>query len=134
MEPGSGFEGPNPVASQTKTATFSLAVDDAGVIIMSASAGALTGTMPSVSSGIGKMFVFRSTSPSAHVLTASAGDGNVFSQLFAGTNGAGVNTGSHASKLALPAVANSSVAVLSDGAHWLIIGGSGTLTRTAEAV
>lgn len=134
QEPGSGFEGPTPSASQTKTATFSLVHGDSGVIVMSASQGVLTGTMPDSSDASGKMFVFRSTSPSVHVLTASSGDGNVFSYR-AGINNAGtIETGSHGSKLAFPAIAGSSVAMISDGNKWLIIGGSGSIVLTAEAV
>jgi hypothetical protein len=140
-EPGSGFDAGSlkvnggvsvtAVQSNTKTASFTMTSADAGVLVMSATNGVLTGTMPAASTCAGLTFVVRSSSPSAHVLTASAGDGNAFVEKW--SNSVLDFTGSHGTKLVFPSVANSSVAMLCDGANWLVLGGSGSISLVKEA-
>lgn len=132
-EPGDGFEAaPTSTPSRTITSDTSLTTADVGLIVMSASAGVVTGTMPDTAAAAGAMFIFRSTSPSAHVLTASAGDGNCFVER--SSNPVGNVTGSHGDKVIFPALAGSSVVMVSDGANWLITGGSGSFSLQANAV
>lgn len=114
------------VGSQTKTANFTLTAGDAGVLVMSAANGVLTGTLPLASASPGTQFIFRTTSPSAHVLTASVGDGNVFVENR--SNPAGNVTGSDGTKLVMPAIVGSSVVLLCDAVNWVVLGGSGTFT------
>jgi hypothetical protein len=133
-EPGSGFEGtPTKMPSVTKTANTTLTSNDAGVIIMSASAGALTMTLPTAASAIGGMYVFRSTSPSAHIISASSNTGNTIYTMSGTAVGVtsglslGGLAGTNASSITFPAVAGSSVALMSDGNGWGVLFGSGSL-------
>lgn len=141
-EPGSGFEGaPTTVPSSTKTADTTLSALDAGVTVMSASQGVLTVTLPSAASAIGGIFVFRSSSPSAHVLTASTDAGNTIyttsgtavGQVGSLTSLGGGLPGTNASKITFPAVVGSSVAMMSDGNGWGVLFGSGTLAFSKGA-
>jgi len=128
--PGSGFEGSiSAVQSNTRTASATLGGNDAGVTVISASQGVLTMTLPAVSTSPGSMFIFRSTSPSAHVITSSGDAGNTIVERY--SNPAGNITGSHGSSITFPAIAGSSVCLMSDGANWCILGGSGSITIAA---
>jgi hypothetical protein len=93
-----------------------------GVYNLSASAGVLTMVMPMASAVAGGVFVFRSTSPSAHILTGSQEAAGT--KVFAGTPGA--TPDNLGSKLTLPAVVGSSVALISDGASFLLMASSGS--------
>ena len=127
QEPGSGFEGSITVVnSRTRTASATVTSQDVGINILSASQGALTMTMPTAASAPGNLFIFRSTSPSAHVITSSQDTGNV---IVHGIIGGAINvTGVNASKVTFPAVAGSSLLLISDGANWVVHGGSGSMT------
>lgn len=130
QEPGSGFEGaPTSVSVGTKTATSTLTAGDAGLTILSASQGALTITLPAVADAPGAMFIFRSTSPSAHIVSSSLDAGNRIS-VGAGTITAAdlVRSGTNASRITFPTLAGTSVALMSDGVSWLVLGGSGSMT------
>lgn len=133
QEQGSGFEGsPTSVSSTTRTASATLSNTDAGVTILSSSQGVLTLTMPEVSSAIGGMFIVRSTSPSAHVLTCSQNAGNRFVTRIGQSSPNA--TGSQGDSITFPATAGTSIAMLSDGSHWLVLGGSGSMVFAAGAV
>lgn len=95
-----------------------------GVYTLSASQGVLTTTMPLASAVPGGLFVFRSTSPSAHVLTGSQESNGTL--VFAGMAGATPNN--QGSALTLPAVEGSSVALISDGKSFLVTAASGSCT------
>jgi hypothetical protein len=87
--------------------------------------------MPTAASFPGATFVFRAASAQAHFLTGSAE--TVGSPAFTKTAGAsGVAVGS---KLTLPAVAGSSVVLVSDGNKYIVSAASGsfTLSETVPA-
>ena len=102
------------------TATGALADGDAGMFTVSGSA-ALTVTMPLASSCAGAVMMFKATSADAHVLTGSAEAGGVTVFCDATTVG---------SRLTLKTtVANESVALMSDGTHFVVLGSmSGSYT------
>jgi hypothetical protein len=88
------------------------------------SASALSFVMPLASSVPGGIFVFRDISGHAHALTGS--QETVGTKVFAGTLGATpANSGA---KLTFPAVANTSVALISDGKSFLVTATSGSIT------
>lgn len=106
------------VSSSTAPLTLSLG----GVYTVSGT-GATQVVMPTAASVPGATFIVRSASAYAHWLTGSAETAGT--QVFAGFVGATGVSGS-GSKLALPAVVGSSVAVVSDGASYLLTAMSGT--------
>lgn len=128
QESGSGVEINSSVtmASLPKATVVATTAGDTlvspGVYTLSASAGVLTMVMPMASAVAGGMFVFRSTSPSAHILTGSQETNGT--KVFAGTPGA--TPDNLGSKLTLPAVVGSSVALISDGASFLLMASSGS--------
>jgi len=80
--------------------------------------------MPLASSVPGGIFVFRDISGHAHALTGS--QETVGTKVFAGMPGATpANSGA---KLTFPAVANTSVALISDGKSFLVTAASGSIT------
>lgn len=130
--PGNGFEAsPSVAATQTRTASATLTANDAGVTVLTSSAGVLTMVMPTVAAAAGAMFVFRSTSPAAHIITCSQDTGNKFVRAYGQATANA--TGSHGDSITLPATAGTSVAMIGDGANWLIIGGSGSITLAKGA-
>ena len=128
QESGSGVEINSSVtmASLPKATVVAATAGDTlvspGVYTLSASAGVLTMVMPMASAVAGGVFVFRSTSPSAHILTGSQETNGT--KVFAGTPGA--TPDNLGSKLTLPAVVGSSVALISDGASFLLMASSGS--------
>lgn len=113
------------------TTAQTLSLSQAGVVTVSGSA-ALTYVMPTAVSCPGSMFVVRSLSNYAHILTGSqeTSGTKVFSLLASGSSA--VN--GSALTLALggaPGAATSggpSVALISDGKNFLVIGSSGSVT------
>jgi len=85
-------------------------------------AGALTMIMPLASSVPGGTFVFRTASAHAHILTGSQEANGT--KVFAGQVGATPDT--QGSKLTLSAIQGSSVALISDGASFLLMAASGS--------
>ena len=80
--------------------------------------------MPLVASNAGAMFTFRTLSAHAHVLTGSGetGGSTVFQNY--------LPTGSQivGATLTMAAVVGASVVLYSDGAHFIVLGGSGSIT------
>lgn len=103
--------------------TSSTTIVDPGVYTVS-STGALTMTMPLASDVPGGLFIFRSASAHAHVLTGSQEAGGTL--VFAGMPGA--TPANQGSALTLPAVVGSSVALISDGKNFLVTAASGSCT------
>lgn len=87
-------------------------------------AGALTMIMPLASSVPGGTFVFRTASAHAHILTGSQESNGT--KVFAGQAGAIPDT--QGSKLTLSVVSGASVALISDGASFLVMAASGSHT------
>ena len=87
-------------------------------------AGALTMIMPLASSVPGGTFVFRTASAHAHILTGSQEANGT--KVFAGQ--AGATPDAQGSRLTLSAVQGSSVALISDGASFLLMAASGSHT------
>lgn len=85
---------------------------------------ALTMIMPQASSVPGGTFVFRTASAHAHILTGSQEANGTL--VFAGMPGATPDT--RGSKLTISAVQGSSVALISDGASFLLMAASGSHT------
>jgi hypothetical protein len=85
---------------------------------------ALTMIMPQASSVPGGTFVFRTASAHAHILTGSQESSGT--KVFAGMPGA--TPDAQGSKLTLSAVQGSSVALISDGASFLLMAASGSHT------
>lgn len=130
QERGSGVEISSTVSmaslptSPVSNFTAATTVVAPGVYTLSASQGVLTTTMPLASAVPGGLFVFRTTSPSAHVLTGSQEVNGT--QVFAGHVGATpANAGS---AITFPAVVGSSVALISDGKSYLFAAASGSFT------
>lgn len=109
------------VNSQTAAGTLT----SPGVYTLSGST-ALTWVMPLASSVPGGTFVFRSTSAHAHILTGS--QEVVGTKVFAGQAGATPDT--QGSRLTLASTQGSSVALISDGASFLLMAASGSCTIT----
>lgn len=107
------------VSQQTAAATLT----SAGVYTLSGST-ALTWVMPLASSVPGGTFVFRTASAQAHVLTGSQEANTV--KVFAGMPGA--TPDGMGSRLTFPAVEGSSVALISNGASFMIMAASGSVT------
>lgn len=115
------------VTALSTASTLSLA--QAGVVTLSGSA-ALTFVMPTAASCPGSMFVVRTTSNHAHVLTGSqeVNGTKVFSILASGsaTNNGSALTFPLAGAAGTPTGGGPSVALLSDGKNFLVIGASGS--------
>ncbi len=108
------------IQSITSATTLTL-----GGVYTIAGGSAITVTMPLASSVPGSTFIFRSASAHAHILTGSqetAGT-KVFAGMFGST---GVN--GQGSSLALNSTLGSSVALVSDGASFLLQALSGSCT------
>ena len=113
---------PSPTGSLS-TSGASLGIGDAGVLVLSGTGEGVSGIiMPTVSSSVGSTFIFRHGGNSQHSITASLeGDGVLaFND---GTNvGSSLQIG--------PGVVGDSIAVVSDGVHFNIVGFSGSFTIT----
>ena len=113
------------------TTDQTLSLSQAGVVTVSGSA-ALTYVMPTAASCPGSMFVVRSLSNYAHILTGSqeTSGTKVFSLLASGSSA--VNGSALTLALAgAPGAATGggpSVALISDGKNFLVIGSSGSVT------
>ncbi len=126
LDRGMGFM-PFTRSIQALSADQTLTGANAGVLTLSSSNSTpRTITLPAASTVPGTMFTFRSLSADVHVLTGS--DPGV--EVFAGQFGNGVGGGSvgNGSRLRLPAVIGSSVALMCDGRNYMVIGTSGTMT------
>lgn len=129
QESGSGVEinssvtfSSSPITSvSAKTAAATLA--SPGVYTLSGSS-ALTWTMPLASAVPGGVFVFRTASAHAHLLTGSQEASGT--KVFAGMPGA--TPANQGSLLTFPSVQGSSVALVSDGASFLVMASSGSMT------
>lgn len=106
-------------ASGSLTAGATLTAGQAAGVNTISGSAALTIVLPTAAASVGSYMVFRTLSAHAHVITAS--------QETAGTTPI-ASTTQHGSRITLPAVVGSSVALISDGANILIVGNSGTLT------
>jgi len=107
------------VNSQTAASTLT----SAGVYTLSGSS-ALTWVMPLASSVPGGTFVFRTASAQAHILTGS--QELTGSKVFAGMPGA--TPDGMGSRLTFPSVEGSSVALISNGASFMLMAASGSVT------
>lgn len=117
------------VGSGTVSTTSTLTVQQVvGMTVLSSSA-VITGTMPLAANLAGSRMIFRVGSAHAHVLTGSAeaGGTKVFCRL-PYSSSLGQSNVTNGSKLVLPAVVGSSVALLSDGVNLLVLCGSGSFT------
>lgn len=134
QEPGEGFEGISFSPSVfTRTADVTLTADDAGINVLSGTTIGVTGTLPLASAAAGKMFIFRSTSAQTHMLTASAG--NPLNAFSAGVGGGFLQaSSSNATRLTTAAFVGASVAMMSNGLSWLVLGSSGSLSSSRDAV
>lgn len=124
---GSGVEIGSTV-SMTSLPTTTVSAKTAAETIVSpgaytlSGASALTMIMPLASSVPGGTFVFRTASAHAHILTGSQEANGTL--VFAGVPG-GIPDG-RGSKLTLSAVSGVSVALISDGASFLVMAASGS--------
>lgn len=107
------------VAAQTAPATLV----NPGVYTLSGGS-AQTWVMPTAASVPGGTFIFRCLSAHAHVLTGSQEAPGT--KVFAGFPGGTPDT--NGSRLTLPAVVGSSVALVSDGVSFLLTAASGSCT------
>ena len=105
--------------SAAQTVSTSATITTPGVYTLTASEGVLTAIMPLASAVPGGQFVFRSTSPSAHVLTGSQEAQGT--KVFAGQPGIFTAIGGQGSRLTLPGVEGSSIALISDGKSFLLM-------------
>jgi hypothetical protein len=106
---------------QARTATFT--VSTPGVYTMTAGA-VMTGTMPLASAYPGARFVFRNGDAYANVLTASAEAAGTKAFVLGNVAAGSAQNGS---KIVLQAVAGASVALVSDGANFIVMPGSGSI-------
>lgn len=98
------------------TASTTLVAGNAGVITLSGSTTALTGTMPLASAAPGAFFTFRNLNASlGHQLTASAETGGTKPFTDGYTRGA---------KLAIGSGVGGAVTFMCDGVNFLILGGT----------
>ena len=115
-----------PISSVQAIAT-SATVTSPGVYTVSGSAGVLSVVMPLASAVPGAQFVFRTLSADAHILTGSQETNGT--KVFAGIPGSSVaGVAAQGSRLTLPGVLGSSVALVSDGKSFLVAGLSGSCT------
>ncbi len=102
---------------KTVTSQVSMSVDDAGVIIVSGSAGIVPVLMPSASLCPGSMWTFINKSLDSHYLSSSTyGSANGSATFNNGTTGG--------SRLQLANVINQSITLLSDGVNFTVLGGT----------
>ncbi len=109
----------------TWTSTTTASAADAGVVVLSGTAGAVNVLMPLASTAPGALFIFRSNAAQAHVLTGTLeGQGKlVFTDLETRTQG---------SQLTLSGAISASVALLCDGASFMVIAArTGSVNTTA---
>ena len=111
-------------ASPTALTAASTTVSVAGVYTLSGSS-AREVVLPLASSVPGSTLVFRGVSAHAHVITGSQEAAGT--KVIAGVPGTSGLAG-QGSKIALPAVAGSSVALISDGLNFLVTAASGSYT------
>jgi len=131
---GSGveFNSDSVIFSATPTTTVRSITSDttvaaAGVYTLTASQGVLTTVLPLASAIPGGQLIFRSASPSAHILTGS--QESVGTKVIAGIPGSSVaGVSAQGSRLTLPGVVGSSVSLVSDGASFMVVGLSGSCT------
>ncbi len=102
----------------TVSASTALTADQAGSHILSSSS-ALSVPMPVASEVPGSRWVFRCGSAHAHALISGSSETTI-RPFTDGTDNGG--------QLALENVVGSSVVLMSDGANWLVLGRSGSLT------
>jgi len=127
QQSGSGVEINSSVtfSASPNTSVNALTADttlQTGGVYTVSSTGALTLTMPLASAVPGATFVVRSLSAHAHALTGSQEANGTL--VFAGMPGA--TPANQGSKLSLPAVVGSSVALISDGNSFLVMAASGS--------
>lgn len=85
-----------------------------------------TFTMPTAASTAGSMFIIRTLSVHSHSLTASGESAGTKAFCMGGETT--VTTGTNGSALTLPKYVNASVVLFSDGASFVVVGGSGSIT------
>lgn len=116
---GSVIMSESPTATVKATTTTPLV---GGVYTVSGDV-AVTVTMPLASTVPGATFVFRTTSVHAHVLTGSAWPAG--EKAFCGISGSLGKVDGQA--IVFPAMIGASVALLSDGNKFLLVGGTGSI-------
>lgn len=120
---GSGFEVDQMPTSAVKAKTDSFTASVPGVYTITAGA-AVTGTLPAASSVPGGIFTFRNGDANANCLTGSAADAGA--SVFRFVTVAPTLGG----KFNLPASTGASVSLISNGLHYTVMAGSGTLSGT----
>ena len=118
------FEGTSVPVYSTQSLTAASTLTVGGVYTVSGNT-AVTTVMPLASTCAGSMFIFRSTSAHAHVLTGSQEAAGT--KVFAGMIGASGVDG-QGSSLALNSTQGSSVCLVSDGKSFLLNALSGSCT------
>ena len=113
-----GFGAGADSAQATVSASTALTPNQAGSHVLSSSA-ALTVPMPAAGAVPGSRWVFRAGSVHAHVLTSGSSETTI-RPFTDGTDNGG--------QLAIASVIDSSVVLMSDGANWVVLGGSGSVT------
>ena len=119
---GSGVELSSSPSFSVSALSAASTLEKGGVYTVSGSGSAVTLVMPLAASVAGSTFVVRSLSDHAHVLTGSQEANGTL--VFAGMPGA--TPANQGSKLSLPAVVGSSVALVSDGLSFLVMAASGS--------
>jgi hypothetical protein len=112
-----------PYAVNVITASSNLTLSSPGAYVLSSSTGAVTVTVPDPGRIPAGTYIFRCGSAHAHLITGSVAG----FQSFIPSPGI-TTTGVAGSRIALPAVQNSSVTFTSDGFHHVIHAASGTCT------
>lgn len=113
-----GFGAGADSAQGTISASTALTADQAGSHILSSSA-ALSVPLPVASSVPGSRWVFRAGSAHAHALISGSAETTI-RPFTDGTDNGG--------QLAVQNIVGSSVVLMSDGANWVVLGGSGSVT------
>ncbi len=104
-----------------------LSADSGGVYaITSSTGGAKTITLPAASAAPGIMYVFRSLSADAHVITASNEVVKTKAISFGAPSGS-TSSGTVGSRLAFPATIGCSAAMVGTGQGWLVLSVSGSV-------
>lgn len=122
IEIGAGVTFSSTPVTEVRAQTSAGTLSDAGVYTLSGSS-ALTWVMPLASSVPGGVFVFRTASAHAHILTGSQEAAGT--KVFAGMPGA--TPDGQGSSLTMPSTQGSSVALISDGASFLVMASSGSV-------